>query len=73
MNVNEALLDGGYAEISNYDNEFNPYSWSLLVPKDGDSESTTETGNDYVMVGVTVFAIAFVIVVFVMINRRDRR
>jgi len=73
MNVNEALLDGGYAEISNYDNEFNPYLWSLLVPKDGDSESTTDTGNDYVTVGVAVFAIIFAIAVFVMINRRGRR
>ena len=34
MNVNEALLEEGYAEISNYYNEFDPYSWSLLVPKE---------------------------------------
>jgi len=34
MNVNEALLEEGYAEISNYYNEFDPNSWSLLVPKE---------------------------------------
>jgi hypothetical protein len=33
VNVNKALLEGGYAEISNYNNEFSPYSWSLYIPK----------------------------------------
>ncbi|MFX1484605.1 MAG: thermonuclease family protein, partial [Promethearchaeota archaeon] len=33
-NVNKALLDEGVAIISNYYNEFNPYSWSLICPKD---------------------------------------
>ena len=28
-NVNEALLTSGYASISNYDNEFSPYAWTL--------------------------------------------
>jgi hypothetical protein len=31
LNVNLALLIKGLAVISNYDNEFSPYSWSLLV------------------------------------------
>jgi len=33
LNVNKALLVENHAEISNYDNEFNPYSWNLYVPK----------------------------------------
>ena len=33
-NVNQALLDERFAEITNYDNEFNPYTWSLICPKD---------------------------------------
>jgi endonuclease YncB( thermonuclease family) len=33
INVNKALLDEGHAVISNFYNEFSPYSWSLLVPK----------------------------------------
>jgi endonuclease YncB( thermonuclease family) len=41
MNVNKALLDGGYAVISNYNNEFSPYSWSLLVLKDVVPELTS--------------------------------
>ena len=31
LNVNKALLVEGYAEISNYDNEFTPYTWTLYV------------------------------------------
>ena len=34
LNVNKALIVEGYAEISNYDNEFNPYSWSLYISKE---------------------------------------
>ena len=30
-NVNKALLDSGHAEIWNFDNEFNPSTWTLLV------------------------------------------
>jgi hypothetical protein len=33
LNVNKALLVEDYAEISNFDNEFNPYSWSLYILK----------------------------------------
>jgi len=33
-NVNQALVSEGVAEIDNYYNEFNPYEWSLTVPKD---------------------------------------
>ena len=31
LNVNQALIEGNYAETVNYDNEFNPYSWELYV------------------------------------------
>lgn len=34
MNINKALLNGGLAEISNYDNEFDPYAWILYVHED---------------------------------------
>jgi len=40
MNVNQALLDEGHAVISNFHNEFSPYSWSLLVPKYESPEET---------------------------------
>ncbi len=31
INVNKALLMEGYAEISDYDNEFSPYTWATYV------------------------------------------
>ena len=31
LNVNKWLLDNRYAEIDDYPNEFNPYTWSLYV------------------------------------------
>jgi micrococcal nuclease len=33
LNINQALLESNLAEISDYDNEFNPYSWTLFEPK----------------------------------------
>jgi len=33
-NVNKALLVEGVAAITNYDNEFNPYTWNLICPKE---------------------------------------
>jgi len=32
--VNEALLEAHYVVISNYQNEFNPYAWTLYISKD---------------------------------------
>lgn len=33
-NVNKALLVGGYATIWNFNNEFDPYTWTLYTPKE---------------------------------------
>ena len=33
LNVNEAFLEYNMAYISNYDNEFEPYQWTLFVEK----------------------------------------
>jgi micrococcal nuclease len=33
INVNDVLLRYGYAEVSDYPNEFNPYSWSPIIAK----------------------------------------
>ena len=32
LNVNEWLVESGYASIWDHYNEFDPYSWSLWVP-----------------------------------------
>ena len=31
-NINKAMLDSGYADIWNFENEFDPYSWNLYEP-----------------------------------------
>lgn len=31
LNVNKWLIDNGYAVISDYVNEFNPYTWKLYI------------------------------------------
>ena len=33
LNVNKYLLNKGYAEIWDHRNEFNPYEWTLYIPK----------------------------------------
>ena len=33
LNVNKKMVDMNHAIIQNFDNEFNPYSWSLYFPK----------------------------------------
>jgi micrococcal nuclease len=38
VNVNEALLVGDYARVSDYENEFSPYGWTLFVSKVGSSD-----------------------------------
>lgn len=37
-NVNKALLVGDYARVSDYDNEFSPYGWTLFVSKVGSAD-----------------------------------
>jgi endonuclease YncB( thermonuclease family) len=33
LNVNQALLEAGQVEVKDYDNEFNPDTWSLYISK----------------------------------------
>jgi endonuclease YncB( thermonuclease family) len=42
LNVNLFLAVNGYASITNYDNEFNPYTWRLFIYY---PEAVTETGK----------------------------
>lgn len=45
LNVNKWLIDNGYADIFDYKNEFNPYTWSLYIylPYDPCAEKTITT------------------------------
>jgi len=48
-NVNQAILDAGHAEIADYDNEFNPYEWSLLVEYDSGGPTWNPNPSDKVV------------------------
>ncbi len=45
LNVNKWLLDKGYARVSDYPNEFNPYTWELYIyyPQELEKETVTIT------------------------------
>jgi len=46
LNVNKWLVDNGYAEIVNFNNEFDPNDWSLYEPYPSSSDNYP-TVNDY--------------------------
>jgi micrococcal nuclease len=47
MNVNKALLVGGYAAITNFENEFNPDTWSLYSSsKSANITHTSQTNQN---------------------------
>ena len=78
MNVNKALSDEGHAVISNFNNEFNPYSWSLFIPKDGAPEypdlfpytpaaPTPSPSSDFLSLKNTILIIAILLLVMIPI------
>jgi hypothetical protein len=77
INVNKALLDEGHALISNYYNEFYPFTWSLHVPKDGSSESspTPEPEPGLFLPIEAIFGIGagFIIVILIVIIMLRKR
>jgi micrococcal nuclease len=63
LNVNKALIDGGYAEARNYDNEFNFNSFVLYLPKAG----ATEPGSDSISTFIPIAVIALVALVILLL------
>lgn len=64
LNVNKALISGGYAEARNYDNEFNYNSFILYLPKAGEnfSDSGSTSSLPAIMaIGIVAFIIALII------------
>lgn len=54
-NVNKALLVKGYAVIWNFNNEFNPYTWTLYCPKEESPEPFLPASEVYMMaIGIVV-------------------
>jgi hypothetical protein len=86
INVNQALLDEGHAVISNFNNEFNPYLWSLYIYKEEAPESTDslfpfptttpEPGlglDDLLSIALVMIAVLLVFVVVGKISKRVSR
>ena len=65
LNVNKDLLVAGYAELKDYDNEFNPYSWNRYVLKEEIPELSS-------VILVSVFVIVTMIVILVGKNGEIR-
>ncbi len=66
-NVNEALLVEGVAVIKNYDNEFNPHTWSLRVPKETIPEPIQDI-TPLFMVAVIIILLLLVMAIVIMIR-----
>ena len=53
-NVNKALLVEDFAVIWNFNNEFNPYTWTLYCPKEKSPEHFQSTSELYIIAIVIV-------------------
>jgi len=51
MNVNKWLVVNGYAEITDYNNEFNPFTWTLYVEF---KSPTTEGGTSQPIANIVI-------------------
>jgi hypothetical protein len=69
LNVNKALIDGGYAEARNYDNEFNYNAFSMNIPK-VQLELAETDGIFSSLIGV-VAVLAVIILVVLLMRKRN--
>jgi len=70
LNVNKALIDGGYAEARNYDNEFNYNAFMLYVPKDQIYQLAADNTTLILIGAAAVLAVIAFLVLLVMLRKR---
>jgi micrococcal nuclease len=63
LNVNKALIDGGYAEARNYNNEFNYDTFMLYVPR----SIINQTAVDNVPLSLLGMAVVFALIILVFL------
>jgi micrococcal nuclease len=68
LNVNKAMIDGGLAVAKNYDNEFNPGSFVIYLPKE--LHDPPVAGGPVPSAAFVITLAAVVIVVLIMAMRR---
>jgi len=66
LNVNEALFEEGLGEKKEYDNEFNPYVWTLYVPK----QESLEFPSTAILAGIAVVLVALVVIYLIRFHWR---
>lgn len=70
LNVNKALIDGGYAEAKNYDNEFNYNSFVAYLPKAQPSQPSAD-GLPLGTIGIVVlFGVVALLAILAASKRR---
>jgi len=57
LNVNEAMVFLGQATITDYDNQWNPYQWTLFVPKPTEEDVALLLGASAIISLITVITL----------------
>jgi hypothetical protein len=74
LNVNKALLNGGFAVLDDYPNEFNPSTWTLYIST-GDVIQPGQAGGDntlfIIAAAIIIIIIIAVLVYFLMLRKID--
>ena len=72
MNVNKALLVGNYARIWNFNNEFNPYTWSLYCPKEQEQQTKPFLSPLEILI-ITIIVIGVIVDIYLFVEYRKRK
>lgn len=75
-NVNKALLVEGHAVIWNFNNEFDPYTWSLYCPNEPGQESQTKpllSPLEVLIIAIIVIGVIVDIYLFVDYRKRKKK
>ncbi|MFW6117503.1 MAG: thermonuclease family protein [Thermoproteota archaeon] len=59
LNVNKALQVEDHAKLQDYDNEFNPYTWKLYIPKQDIPQFPTWTPLLIILVSTIIVSILY--------------
>ncbi len=66
INVNEVMLLSGYAVINDYNNQFDPHTWSLFVPIDTGASQYGQTAIEIIVLVILLVALGILCVLVVL-------
>jgi len=70
LNVNEALIDGGYVEARDYDNEFNYNSFELYLSKAQPDQPLVDDAYLGLVGKIVIFAAVALIIIIIALRKR---